>query len=95
MVDRCQFLSNEQPLNAQDRTSIALNVNSNDPKLRNNRIVRFAHFAVLGGSGNIITGNHFFQGDDQTATTSTTALSNGAMNMTASPSSRANIPLAA
>ena len=67
MVDRCQFLSNEQPLNAQDRTSIALNVNSNDPKLRNNRIVRFAHFAVLGGSGNIITGNHFFQGDDQTA----------------------------
>jgi hypothetical protein len=67
MVDRCQFLSNEQPLNAQDRTTIALNVNANDAKLRNNRIVRFAHFAILAGSGNVITGNHFFQGDDQPA----------------------------
>jgi len=67
MVDRCQFLSNEQPLRAQDRMTIALNVNANDPKLRNSRIVRFAHFAVLAGSGNIITGNHFFQGDGETA----------------------------
>ena len=66
-VDRCQFLSNEQPLNAQDRTSIALNVNANDAKIRNNRVVRFAHFAIMGGSGNMFIGNHFFQGDDQTA----------------------------
>ena len=66
-VDQCQFLSNEQPLPAQTRTSIALNVNSNDAKIRNNRIVRFAHFAIMGGSGNIFIGNHFFQGDDQTA----------------------------
>ncbi|RUS63193.1 right-handed parallel beta-helix repeat-containing protein [Pseudorhodobacter sp. E13] len=66
-VDQCQFLSNEQPLRVQDRTTIAMNVNSNDPKIRNNRIVRFAHFAILGGSGNMIIGNHFFQGDDQTA----------------------------
>ncbi|HMO08111.1 MAG TPA: glycosyl hydrolase family 28-related protein [Paracoccaceae bacterium] len=65
IVDETQFLSNEQPLPAQDRTSICLNVNANDAKLRDNRIVRFAHFAVLSGSGNIITGNHFFQGDDQ------------------------------
>jgi hypothetical protein len=66
-VDQCQFLSNEQPLAAQNRTSIAMNVNSNDPKIRDNRVVRFAHFAILAGSGNIISGNHFFQGDDQTA----------------------------
>jgi len=66
-VDQCQFLSNEQPLRVQDRTSIALNVNSNDAKIRNNRIVRFAHFAIMGGSGNLFIGNHFFQGDDQTA----------------------------
>jgi hypothetical protein len=66
-VDQCQFLSNEQPLRVQDRTSIAMNVNSNDPKIRDNRIVRFAHFAVLSGSGNMIIGNHFFQGDDESA----------------------------
>ncbi|MFN3973024.1 MAG: right-handed parallel beta-helix repeat-containing protein [Gemmobacter sp.] len=65
IVDETQFLSNEQPLPAQDRTTICLNVNANDAKLRDNRIVRFAHFAVLSGSGNIVTGNHFFQGDDQ------------------------------
>lgn len=65
IVDETQFLSNEQALPAQDRTSVCLNVNANDAKLRDNRIVRFAHFAVLSGSGNIVTGNHFFQGDDQ------------------------------
>ncbi|MBK5935073.1 pectate lyase-like protein [Rhodovulum imhoffii] len=64
-VDRCQFLSNEQPLPAQERTSIALNVNANDCKLRDNRVVRFAHFAVLSGSGNMIADNHWFQGDDE------------------------------
>ncbi len=66
-VDQCQFLSNEQPVRVQDRTTVAMNVNSNDPKIRGNRIVRFAHFAVLAGSGNMLIGNHFFQGDDQTA----------------------------
>ncbi|QYK41318.1 MAG: right-handed parallel beta-helix repeat-containing protein [Paracoccaceae bacterium] len=64
-VDQCQFLSDEQPLPAQDRTTICLNVNANDAKIRDNRIVRFAHFAILSGSGNVLTGNHFFQGDDQ------------------------------
>jgi hypothetical protein len=64
-VDQCQFLSNEQPVPAQDRTSICLNVNANDAKIRDCRIVRFAHFAVLGGNGNMLIGNHFFQGDDQ------------------------------
>lgn len=65
-VDKCQFWSNEQPMPAQERTTIALNVNANDTKIRDNRIVRFAHFAVMAGAGHIVTGNHFFQGDDQT-----------------------------
>ena len=65
-VDQCQFLSNEQAMPAQNRTTIAMNVNANDAKIRNNRIVRFAHFAVIAGTGNIILGNHFFQGDSET-----------------------------
>ncbi|MDZ4093681.1 MAG: right-handed parallel beta-helix repeat-containing protein, partial [Paracoccaceae bacterium] len=65
-VDQCQFLSDEQATPAQDRTTIALNTNANDCKIRDNRIVRFAHFAVIGGTGNMLIGNHFFQGDDQT-----------------------------
>ncbi len=64
VVDQCQFLSNEQPLNVQDRTTICLNVNANDAKIRECRIVRFAHFAIMSGSGNLFIGNHFFQGDD-------------------------------
>ncbi|WP_045386968.1 glycosyl hydrolase family 28-related protein [Falsirhodobacter sp. alg1] len=67
MVDETQLLSNEQDIKAADRTTIALNVNSNDVKLRDNRIVRFAHFAVMNGSGHMFIGNHFFQGDGETA----------------------------
>lgn len=66
-VDMCQFLSNEQSLNAVDRTTIALNVQANDVKLRNNRVVRFAHFAVVNGTGHLIHANHFFQGDNNPA----------------------------
>ncbi|MDW4498437.1 glycosyl hydrolase family 28-related protein [Sulfitobacter sp. D35] len=62
-VDRCQFLSSEDSLDVADRVSIALNANSNDVKLRDNRATRFRHFALLGGGHNIVTGNHFFQGD--------------------------------
>lgn len=67
MIDQCQFLSNEQALAAQDRTTIGINVNTNDVKIRNCRLVRFAHFAVMGGTGHIVLGNHIFQGDDETA----------------------------
>jgi hypothetical protein len=63
-VEHCQFLSNEQTLNSQDRVTIALNSNANDTKLRDNRVVRFAHFAVTHGVGHLIQGNHFFQGDE-------------------------------
>ena len=67
MVDLCQFQSNELDIPAQNRTTIAMNVNANDAKLRENRVVRFAHFAILGGSGHLVVANHFFQGDDEAA----------------------------
>ncbi|MDB6453773.1 glycosyl hydrolase family 28-related protein [Falsirhodobacter sp. 20TX0035] len=67
ILDENQFLSNEQAVNAGDRTSIALNINANDVKLRDNRVVRFAHFVVAHGSGHIFIGNHFFQGDGETS----------------------------
>ena len=66
-IDYCQFLSNEQSLDAQDRTTIAINVQANDVKMRNNRIVRFRHFAVMNGTSHMICNNHFFQGDGATA----------------------------
>ncbi len=65
-VDRCQFLSNEQTLRVQDRVSIAFNTNSSDVKIRDNRAVKFLHFGVMAGTGNIVIGNHFFQGDNET-----------------------------
>lgn len=64
-VDNCQFLSSEQPLPAQQRRSIGFNVNANDSKIRNNRAVRFGHWAVMNGSGHLIEGNHWFQGDEE------------------------------
>ncbi|OED49035.1 hypothetical protein AB838_08730 [Rhodobacteraceae bacterium (ex Bugula neritina AB1)] len=63
LIDNCQFLSHEDPLDVSQRVSIGLNVNKNDAKLRSNRATRFLHFAILGGSNNTVTGNHFFQGD--------------------------------
>ncbi|MGB7240908.1 MAG: glycosyl hydrolase family 28-related protein [Sulfitobacter sp.] len=63
LIDRCQFLSSEDALDVSQRVSIALNANANDLKLRNCRATRFKHFAVIGGANNIISGNHFFQGD--------------------------------
>ena len=66
-VDMCQFLSNEQSVPVVDRVSIAMNVQANDVKIRNNRIVRFAHFAIVNGTGHLIHANHFFQGDDEVA----------------------------
>lgn len=63
LVDRCQFLSAEDALDASARQSIGFNTNTNDAKIRNNRATRFRHFGMLGGANNIFTGNHFFQGD--------------------------------
>ena len=64
-VDRCQFLSNEQGLPVQDRKTLGFNVNANDPKIRDNRVVRFRHFCVLQATGSSIIGNHWFLGDDE------------------------------
>jgi hypothetical protein len=66
-VDMCQFLSNEQALPVVSRTTVAMNVQANDVKLRNNRVVRFAHFAIVNGTGHLVHANHFFQGDDEVA----------------------------
>ncbi|CAM3200681.1 hypothetical protein SAMN04488021_12416 [Paracoccus aminovorans] len=64
LVDRCEFLSNEMSDLAQNRKTIALNVNNNDTKIRHSRFIRFAHFAVMNGGGHMIEGNHWFQGDN-------------------------------
>jgi len=64
MIDRCQIVSSEQNLPVDDRTTIGFNANANDVKIRDNRAVRFKHFCVLAGSGNLITGNHWFDGDN-------------------------------
>ena len=64
LVDRCQFLSNEGTVAAPDRVSIAMNVNANDTKIRESRFVRFRHTMVLAGTGHLIVGCHWFQGDD-------------------------------
>ena len=63
MVDECNFLSSEMPVPVQDRTSVGINVNANDVKIRDNRAVRFRHFVVIHGSGHMFVGNHWFQGD--------------------------------
>lgn len=64
LVDRCQFLSSEMGLPAQARNSVAINVNANDAKIRENRFVRFGTFMVASGTGHLLVGNHWFQGDD-------------------------------
>ncbi|MCB1397675.1 MAG: right-handed parallel beta-helix repeat-containing protein [Rhodobacteraceae bacterium] len=64
-VDNCNFISAEMANPSQTRVSIAINTNTHDVKLRSNVSQRFGIFAVLGGNFNIVTGNHFYQGDDQ------------------------------
>ena len=66
MVDRCQFLSDESNVSVENRVSIGLNANGNDIKIRDNRCMHTRHFAILAGSGNLITGNHWFHGDSET-----------------------------
>ena len=63
LIDRCHFVTAEAQTNATDRVSLGLNANNNDVKLRDNWASQFRHFALLAGSNNIITGNHFYQRD--------------------------------
>ncbi|WP_400086007.1 glycosyl hydrolase family 28-related protein [Yoonia sp. R78084] len=65
MIDRCQLISEEQSVPVASRVSIGFNANANDVKIRDNRTSKFKHFCVLAGSGNLITGNHWFHGDDE------------------------------
>ncbi|MEC3861938.1 glycosyl hydrolase family 28-related protein [Mesobacterium sp. TK19101] len=66
LVDRCKFISAENGDLTQNRQSVAITANSNDVKIRDNRATQFRHFAVLSGAFQMITGNHFFQGDSAT-----------------------------
>jgi hypothetical protein len=65
-VDRCQMISNEQSTAATARTSVGLNVNGNDAKIRDSRFQRMGTTMVLKGNGHLIVGNHWFQGDEVT-----------------------------
>lgn len=65
MIDRCQFLSNEQGLPVEQRKTLCFNANANDVKIRDSRIVLFEHFCVLAGTGNLISNNHWFHGDSE------------------------------
>ena len=62
-IEECQFITNEGGTNAQKRTSIGMNANANDLKIRNNCVSQFRHFAILGRQNYVILGNHVFQGD--------------------------------
>ncbi|MGR3492753.1 MAG: right-handed parallel beta-helix repeat-containing protein, partial [Shimia sp.] len=64
MIDRCNWISDEFDRPVPERTSIGFNANKNDVKLRDNRIIRFKHWGVLGGTGNIVVGNHYWHGDN-------------------------------
>ena len=64
ILDHNQFVSAEGGLATQNRSSVALNTNANDVKIRNNRASQFRHFAVVSGANGVIANNHFFQGDD-------------------------------
>ncbi|NDV98604.1 glycosyl hydrolase family 28-related protein [Salipiger sp. PrR002] len=64
LVDHNQFISAEGGLATQSRQSVAINTNANDVKIRNNRASQFRHFAVISGAQAVISGNHFFQGDE-------------------------------
>ena len=63
-IDRCHFVSSEQAVPVASRSTIAFNVNANDAKIRDSRFERFGHTGILNGTGHLIVGNHWFQGDD-------------------------------
>lgn len=65
LLDRSNCVSNEQSTPAEQRTTILMNVNADDVKICNCRIVKFRHVAVMSGNGHTITGNHWLQGDDE------------------------------
>lgn len=67
LIDHNQFISAEADLETQNRQCVAINTNGNDVKIRDNRASQFRHFAVISGAHTVVSGNHFFQGDDSGA----------------------------
>ena len=65
LVEHCQFISHEGGELTQNRVSVAINANGNDVKIRDCRASQFRHFLVTSGAQGLISGNHFFQGDEQ------------------------------
>ena len=65
MLDRNNFYSDEVALPVQQRQSLVFNTNGNDVKIRDNRVVNFKHFGIIGGGGTSITGNHWWHSDDE------------------------------
>ncbi|MEC7761772.1 MAG: hypothetical protein VX874_07705 [Pseudomonadota bacterium] len=63
-LEQCQWISNEQSTDADQRVSVGFNVNANDTKIRDCRFQRMGLSAIINGTGHMVTGNHFFQGDD-------------------------------
>ncbi|MHC8945934.1 hypothetical protein ACYX78_14805 [Advenella incenata] len=68
-IDNCQGSSSthERGLPPEERQSIFCTVSTNDCKFRGNYVWEFRHTLVLHGSGNVLTGNHFWQGQQKTA----------------------------
>lgn len=62
-IESNEFVSPDSDQDVGDRTSIAINTNKNDMKIRNNRAVQFLHFGVIAGGGHLFIGNHWWQGD--------------------------------
>jgi len=72
--DNCNCVSADIGTDVPDRTTVMVNVNGNDNKIRDNRVVRFKHFAVLNGAGHTFNGNHWFQDDSVTDGTRTAGI---------------------
>ncbi len=63
LLDRNNFVSNEQGQTVSSRSTLVFNANANDVKIRDNRVAQYKHFCVLAGTGNLVSGNHWFHGD--------------------------------
>ncbi|TRD21728.1 glycosyl hydrolase family 28-related protein [Palleronia caenipelagi] len=62
-IDQCQFVSSEQSVASIDRKSVGVNFNANDAKIRDSQFRRLGLSMMMMGTGHLIVGNHWFQGD--------------------------------
>ena len=63
-LERNQFISDEVADLVTSRKTIAVNAQTGDLKIKDNRAVRFKHFLITNGANLIISGNHVWQGDN-------------------------------